>query len=203
MNKNESKRILIRGRAVPVPGNDIDTDRIIPARYLKFVTFDSLGEYVFQDERFDESGIEKDHPFNDKRYKGAEILLVNENFGCGSSREHAPQSLMRAGIRGIVGESFGEIFAGNCTALGIPTVELKHKEIESLMSAVTGNPDTEIELDLEKETVKTDNTAYTLTMPESYRRSLVSGAWDTTTALLANKDLVEKKLKELPYVTGY
>lgn len=203
MNENESKRIVISGTAVPVRGNDIDTDRIIPARYLRFVTFDRLGEFVFQDERFDENGNKKDHPFNNDRFKGAEILLVNENFGCGSSREHAPQSLMRAGIRAIVGESFAEIFAGNCTALGIPTVILKHEEIESFMSAVIANPEIEIEVDLEKKTVKAGDTQFTLAIPESYRQSLVTGAWDTTTALLANKDLVEKKLKELPYVAGY
>ena len=148
MNTDKSERKLIRGRAIPVPGNDIDTDRIIPARYLKFVTFDTLGQFVFQDERFDENGKEREHPFNDERFKGGEILLVNNNFGCGSSREHAPQSLMRAGIRGIVGESFGEIFAGNCTALGIPTVRLKHEEIEVLMAAVEADPGTEITLDL-------------------------------------------------------
>ncbi len=203
MNTGTSERTLIRGRAIPLPGNDIDTDRIIPARYLKFVTFDDLGQFVFQDERFDENGREKEHPFNDDRFAGAEILLVNDNFGCGSSREHAPQSLMRAGIRGIVGESFGEIFAGNCTALGIPSVKLKHEEVEFLMSSVNENPAGEIVLNLEKKSVSLGDTVYTFKMPESYRESLVSGSWDTTAALLENKDLIDKKLDELPYVAGY
>lgn len=203
MNTGTSERTLIRGRAIPLPGNDIDTDRIIPARYLKFVTFDDLGQFVFQDERFDENGREKEHPFNDDRFAGAEILLVNDNFGCGSSREHAPQSLMRAGIRGIVGESFGEIFAGNCTALGIPSVKLKHEEVEFLMSSVNENPAGEIVLNLEKKSVSLGDTVYTFNMPESYRESLVSGSWDTTAALLENKDLIDKKLDELPYVAGY
>ncbi len=203
MNQQNIERKLIGGRALPLPGNDIDTDRIIPARYLRLVTFESLGQYVFQDERFDENGEKKEHPFNDDRFKGANVLLVNENFGCGSSREHAPQSLMRAGIQAIVGESFAEIFAGNCTALGIPTVCLDHDEIKLLMSKVSENPAVEIEVDLEKKTVSSGTTSFALTMPESYRQSLVSGAWDITAALLANKDLVEKKMKELPYITGY
>ena len=162
MDADESKRSMITGKGIPVPGDDIDTDRIIPARYLKFVTFDSLGRHVFQDERYDENGNEKDHPFNEDRFKGAEILLVNKNFGCGSSREHAPQSIMRAGIRGIVGESFGEIFAGNCTALGIPTVCLKREELDFLMSTVSKKPDTTIELNLDNGTVSAAGTSYSL-----------------------------------------
>lgn len=203
MSQNDSKRKLIKGRAIPLRGNNIDTDRIIPARYLRLITFESLGQFAFQDERFDDNGKEKDHPFNEKRFKGAEILLVNKNFGCGSSREHAPQSLMRMGIRGIVGESFAEIFAGNCTALGIPAVCLKDKEIDTVMTVVDENPATAVVLDLEKKTVTAGKASFSFTMPEPYRRSLTSGAWDTTAALLENLDLIEKKAKELPYIAGY
>ena len=194
---------MIRGRAIPLPGNDIDTDRIIPARYLKFVTFENLGDHVFQDERLDENGEKKNHPFNEERFKGASILLVNENFGCGSSREHAPQSLMRAGIRAVIGESYGEIFAGNCTALGIPTVRLAHDEIDALMNLASGNPETELELDLENKKVSAADVSFSITIPESYRQSLVTGAWDTTALLLANRELIEKKMSELPYVAGH
>lgn len=203
MNQEDSLRKMIRGRAIPLPGNDIDTDQIIPARYLKFVTFENLGKHVFQDERFDENGGRKNHPFNDERYQGASILLVNENFGCGSSREHAPQSLMRAGIRAVIGESYGEIFAGNCTALGIPNVRLAHEEIDTLMNLVSGNPQTEIELDLESRTVRAAVLSFSIVIPESYRQSLVTGAWDTTALLLANRELIEKKMSELPYIAGY
>ena len=203
MGQNDSMRKSIRGRAIPLRGNNIDTDRIIPARYLKFVTFKSLGQYAFQDERFDENGTEKDHPFNEERFKGGGILLVNKNFGCGSSREHAPQSLMRMGIRAIVGESFAEIFAGNCTALGIPAICLGVEEIDALMTAVEANPETEVVLDLEKKRVASGEASYSFTMPEPYRRSLATGTWDTTATLLANLELVEKKAKELPYIAGY
>ncbi len=203
MSQNDTMRKSIRGRAIPLRGNNIDTDRIIPARYLKFVTFETLGQYAFQDERFDENGKEKDHPFNEERFKGAEILLVNKNFGCGSSREHAPQSLMRMGIGGIVGESFAEIFAGNCTALGIPTVALNLEEIDVIMTAVDNNPETEVVIDLEKKSVTAGEASFAFTMPEPYRQSLTSGTWDTTATLLENRDLVEKKATALPYIAGY
>lgn len=203
MSQNDSMRKSIKGRAIPLRGDNIDTDAIIPARYLKFVTFESLGQYAFQDERFDDDGNEKDHPFNDKRYKGAGILLVNKNFGCGSSREHAPQSLMRMGIRGIVGESFAEIFAGNCTALGIPTVRLGEKEIDAVLSLIETNPETEVGIDLKEKTVTAGTLSFSLTMPEPYRQSLATGAWDTTATLLENLGLIDKKAKELPYIAGY
>src|SRR5919197_6455079 len=132
----------VSGTAVPIRGNDIDTDRIIPARYLKEVTFARMGDYPFFDERFDPSGNKKDHPFNDPEYKGASILFVNKNFGCGSSREHAPQALYRFGINAIVGESFAAIFAGNCTMMGLPAVTVSHAEIETMMKTVENDPQT-------------------------------------------------------------
>ena len=193
----------IRGRAIPLPGDDIDTDRIIPARYLKCVTFEDLGQYAFYDERFDQDGGGKEHPFNEERFQGGSILLVNKNFGCGSSREHAPQSLMRMGIQAIIGESFAEIFAGNCTALGIPTAKLAVSEIEYLMSIVNDDPATEITLDLKAGIVGTRDKTFSIDMPESYRQSLTAGTWDTTASLIANSGLVAKTAARLPYIRGY
>ena len=141
----------VSGTAVPIRGNDIDTDRIIPARYLKEPTFARMGDYPFFDERFDAAGKKKDHPFNDPEYRGASILFVNKNFGCGSSREHAPQALYRFGIKAIVGESFAAIFAGNCTMMGLPTVVVDAKEIAQLMKGVEDNPRTEYTVDLAKQ----------------------------------------------------
>src|SRR6059058_4973495 len=138
----------VSGTAVPIRGNDIDTDRIIPARYLKEVTFARMGDYPFFDERFDASGRKKDHPFNDPEYQGASILFVNKNFGCGSSREHAPQALYRFGIQAIVGESFAAIFAGNCVMMGLPAVTVSSAEIEELMQSSEKNPQTVYAIDL-------------------------------------------------------
>ena len=139
----------ISGTAVPVRGNDIDTDRIIPARYLKEVTFARMGEYPFYDERFDAQGKSKPHPFNDPKYQGASILFVNKNFGCGSSREHAPQALYRFGIKAIVGESFAAIFAGNCVMLGFPAVTVGEREIEELIRSAESDPQIKFALDIE------------------------------------------------------
>jgi 3-isopropylmalate/(R)-2-methylmalate dehydratase small subunit len=200
------KRTVIEGRAIPLRGNDIDTDRIIPARYLKRVTFEQLGAYAFYDERFDASGGKKAHPFNDPHYAGGEILVVNKNFGCGSSREHAPQSLMRMGIRAIVGESFAEIFAGNCTALGIPTVRASEADIEKLMAAVEADP-SHLVVDLVAKKVLvgsgTDRLSFAIDQSESSRSSLTSGTWDTTAALLANREKIEAVRNRLAYINGY
>jgi 3-isopropylmalate/(R)-2-methylmalate dehydratase small subunit len=143
----------VSGTGIPVRGNDIDTDQIIPARFMKVVTFDGLGEFAFFDQRFDSEDEEKDHPFNEERFRDANVLVVNANFGCGSSREHAPQALMRWGIDAIVGESFASIFAGNCLALGIPTVTASTEEIGALQAFVEENPDAELTVDVERELV--------------------------------------------------
>ena len=193
-------RSKIEGFAIPLPGNDIDTDRIIPARYLKCVTFDALGAYAFYDERYATDGEQRKHPFNEEHFKGAEILLVNKNFGCGSSREHAPQSLMRMGIRAIIGESFAEIFAGNCTALGIPAVILAQEHISQLMTAVQEKPKTELSVDLINKTVSAGTLSFPLEMPESYRRDLVEGTWDTTAILLQNINLIKELASKLHYI---
>jgi len=193
----------ISGTAVPIRGNDIDTDRIIPARYLKEVTFARMGEYPFFDERYDASGKKKDHPFNDPEYKGAAILFVNKNFGCGSSREHAPQALYRFGIQAIVGVSFAAIFAGNCTIMGVPTVTVGAKEIEQLMKGVEDNPRTEYTVDLESKTISYDGQKIAVDLPETYRTALTTGSWDSTTLLRANLDQVKNTAAKLPYMTGF
>jgi 3-isopropylmalate/(R)-2-methylmalate dehydratase small subunit len=193
----------VSGRAVPIRGNDIDTDRIIPARYLKEPTFARMGEYPFFDERFDSAGKKKDHPFNDPEYKGASILFVNKNFGCGSSREHAPQALYRFGITAVVGESFAAIFAGNCTMMGLPAVAVGGKEIEHLMKSVEDNPRTEYTVDLETKTISYGNQKIAIDLPETYRTALTKGFWDSTALLRANLEQVRKTAAKLPYVTGF
>jgi 3-isopropylmalate/(R)-2-methylmalate dehydratase small subunit len=193
----------VSGRAVPIRGNDIDTDRIIPARYLKEPTFARMGEYPFFDERFDSAGKKKDHPFNDPEYKGASILFVNKNFGCGSSREHAPQALYRFGVKAVVGESFAAIFAGNCTMMGLPAVVVGAKEIEQLMKSVEDNPRTEYTVDLETKSISYGNQKIAIDLPETYRTALTKGFWDSTTVLRANLEQVRMTAAKLPYVTGF
>ena len=193
----------VSGTAVPIRGNDIDTDRIIPARYLKEVTFARMGEYPFFDERFDASGKKKDHPFNDPEYKGASLLFVNKNFGCGSSREHAPQAIYRFGINAIVGESFAAIFAGNCTMMGLPAVVVGAKEIDQLIKSVEENPRTEYSVDLETKTLSYGNVEIVIDLPETYRTALTMGSWDSTALLRANLDQVRKTAAKLPYMSGF
>ncbi len=160
----------IRGRAVPVRGNDIDTDRIIPARFMKTVSFDSLGQHVFHDVRWDSSGKPLGHPFDSPSYRGAGILLANRNFGCGSSREHAPQALAAWGIRAVVAESLAEIFAGNCTAIGIPAVQVEPEAAEALMRLAETRPETELVLDLEALRLQAGGQSFPLRMPEARRK---------------------------------
>lgn len=193
----------VSGTAVTIRGNDIDTDRIIPARYLKEVTFARMGEYPFFDERFDASGKLKPHPLNDPQYKGASILFVNKNFGCGSSREHAPQALYRYGIHAIVGESFAAIFAGNCTMMGVPTVTVSHEEAELMMKAVEQNPRTQFIVDIEKKTITFGEQRIVIDLPETYRSALISGSWDSTALLRANLAQVKKTASQLPYMNGF
>jgi 3-isopropylmalate/(R)-2-methylmalate dehydratase small subunit len=197
------KIAAISGSAVPIRGNDIDTDRIIPARYLKEPTFARMGDYPFFDERFDPSGKKKDHPLNDPEYRGASILFVNKNFGCGSSREHAPQALYRFGIKAIVGESFAAIFAGNCTMMGLPAVVVGAKEIDQLIKSVEENPRTDYTVDLEKKTISYRNQILTFDMPETYRTALTQGYWDSTALLRANLDQVKLTAAKLPYMSGF
>jgi len=199
-----SKITRIEGTAIPVEGNDIDTDRIIPARYLKEITFTNMGKYPFYDERFDAEGKLKGHPFDLRQYQGASILIVNQNFGCGSSREHAPQALLRWGIRAVVGESFAEIFAGNCTMLGIPTATVTQEEMRELMKLVGEKPATRFVLDLERKTLLSEGKEHLkFDIHESKRNALVNGTWDSTSLLLGNAGKTAAVAKSLPYVSGF
>jgi 3-isopropylmalate/(R)-2-methylmalate dehydratase small subunit len=193
----------ITGRGIPLRGSDIDTDRIIPARYLKLLTWEELGRYAFYNERFDETGKEKDHPLNDRRFRDHDILLVERNFGCGSSREHAPQSLMRWGIRAFIGISFAEIFAGNCTANGMPALRTSEEDVHRIMDMVAENPGLPLTIDLESKTVTAGEEKFEVHMPESHRKSLAAGTWDTTATLLGAVDEIEKKAATLPYIGDF
>jgi 3-isopropylmalate/(R)-2-methylmalate dehydratase small subunit len=195
----------VSGTGIPVQGNDIDTDQIIPARFMKVVTFDGLGEFAFFDQRFDDEDNQKEHPFNDERFQGASVLCVNANFGCGSSREHAPQALMRWGIDAIIGESFAEIFAGNCLALGIPTVTADEESITELQAFIEDHPDTEITVDVQNETVtygggEAEETTIDATVNDAQRTALVEGIWDTTALMKANRQAIESTANDIPYL---
>ena len=191
----------VSGRAVFIPGADIDTDRIIPARFMKCVTFDGLGEFAFYDVRFDEHGNKTVHPLNDPRFAKASILVAGVNFGCGSSREHAPQSLRKYGFNGVIAESFAEIFYGNSTTLAMPCVIAGAADIVALRDAIEAAPDTEVTIDVTDLQVRTSGgLAFSVTMPDSAREALLSGRWDPIQELLDNVSAIEAKAAELHYV---
>ena len=194
----DARITAVSGTGVPVRGDDIDTDRIIPARYLKAVTFDGLGDHAFQDERVASDGSRKGHPFDAPRYAGASVLFVNGNFGCGSSREHAPQALYRSGIRAIVGGSFAEIFAGNCLVMGLPL--LTSDRVAEWQDRVEAAPDTPVQVDLEQSTITLGGDTWPVEMPEAARRSLVAGTWDSTAALLAGDRAIGAAAARIPYL---
>src|ERR1051326_1159640 len=200
---NDSKITRVAGRAIVVRGNDIDTDRIIPARYLKEATFARMGDYPFFDERFEAAGKLKPHPFNDPKFKGASVLFVNKTFGCGSSREHAPQALYRFGIHAVVGESFAAIFAGNCVMIGMPTVTVGEREIEELMRLADSKPETSFALDIQAKKLSYDGKSFAVDIPETYRKALVEGSWDSTGMLRANLEKVKATAAKLPYMSGF
>lgn len=187
----------ISGNGVPLIGNDIDTDRIIPARYLKAVTFDGLGEAVFIDDR---KALNGEHPFDQIHYQGAKILIANRNFGCGSSREHAPQALAKWGIKALIGESFAEIFFGNCVAMGIPCVTAPSEVVKQLQELVIGNPQEVITITLEKLQVQIGDFTVSVVMSEGTRTAFVSGTWDACGQLVANAPQVKAIATKLPYI---
>lgn len=190
----------VSGRAVFIPGADIDTDRIIPARFMKCVTFDGLGEFAFYDVRFDEHGNKTEHPLNDPRFEGASILVAGVNFGCGSSREHAPQSLRKFGFTGVIAESFAEIFFGNSTTLAMPCVAASAADVQRLREAVEADPSTEVTIDVDALRVSTSGgLSFAVAMPDSAREALVSGRWDPIQELLDNEAAIEAKARELHY----
>ncbi len=196
-------RNIVSGSCITVRGNDIDTDRIIPARFMKVISFTGLGDFAFYDERYTADGVKKDHPFNTEAFANASILLVNKNFGCGSSREHAPQALHRAGIKAIIGESFAEIFEGNCSVMGIPVLTVSSGDIEKLMSEIENNPKTKMEIDIKLKQILLNGNEYNFNIPESSRISLLNGTWDSTAALLNTRKKIISKSEELPYIHAF
>jgi 3-isopropylmalate/(R)-2-methylmalate dehydratase small subunit len=190
----------VSGTGVPIPGDDVDTDQILPAQFMKEVTFDNMADYLFYDARRDENEELNDHPLN--RFEGASIAVVNSNFGCGSSREHAPQAMMRWGVDGIVGESYAEIFRDNCKSLGIPAVTADHETVVELQEWIEANPDGDIEIDVEGETVTYGDTAIDVDVDDAMREALVEGIWDTTALMYSNRSKVDSTVDGLPYVEG-
>jgi len=187
----------VSGRGIPLVGNDIDTDRIIPARFLRCVTFDGLGEQAFADDRTQTKG---EHPFDQPQYQGANILVVNGNFGCGSSREHAPQALAKWGIKAIVGESFAEIFFGNCVAIGIPCVTASSEIVKQLQTLLKDNPQAAMTLDLEAMQVHCGDFQASVSMGDGPRQMLTTGTWDTCGQLTAQVDQIRATAAKLPYL---
>jgi 3-isopropylmalate/(R)-2-methylmalate dehydratase small subunit len=187
----------VTGQAVPLSGNDIDTDRIIPARFLKCITFDGLGEHVFADDRLQLKGT---HPFDQPQYQGAKVLVVNRNFGCGSSREHAPQAIAKWGISAIVGESFAEIFFGNCVALGLPCVQVDSATAIELQQRVTANPQAEVAVDLVNMQVTCGDFVGSIAMADGPRQMFVTGQWDATGQLVAQESQTRVTAAKLPYI---
>jgi 3-isopropylmalate/(R)-2-methylmalate dehydratase small subunit len=196
----ETKVERVTGTACVLRGDDIDTDRIIPARFLRCVTFDGLGEHAFEDDRKQAKG---DHPFDTGRFDGASILVVGRNFGCGSSREHAPQALMRAGFQAFVGASFAEIFFGNCTALGLPCVTLAQADLARLMDAVESDPAQPVVVDLVARTVSCRAGSFPAGIPDGTRQQLVTGSWNATSVLLEAGRAIEERARQLPYVSSF
>jgi 3-isopropylmalate/(R)-2-methylmalate dehydratase small subunit len=198
---SDFKRSVITGPGISLDGNDVDTDRIIPARYLRCVTFDDLGEHAFEDDRAQLKAAGQRHVFDDPTRTQARVLLVDRNFGCGSSREHAPQALMRwkSGIAAIVGESFAEIFFGNCVALGIPCVTASQEDIDKLKAVVAPDPKIEVTVDLNELRATAGSVSIPVSIPDGARRQLVTGRWDSSAELLEGRGETAKRSKELPY----
>lgn len=195
---SESSQVhAVSGHGLPLVGNDIDTDRIIPARFLRAVTFDGLGEQVFADDRKQLA----DHPFNQPQYQEAKVLVVNRNFGCGSSREHAPQAIARWGIQALIGESFAEIFFGNCVAMGIPCLTADTDSVTALQQAITADPTVGVTVDLNTMTAKAGDVSITMKMGAGPRQMFLQGTWDACGQLVAQADAIAKTAETLPYVS--
>ena len=191
--------LSLSGRGLPLRGDDIDTDRIMPARFLRAVSFDGLEQHLFEDDR----AANPRHPFNDPRYRGASVLVVNSNFGCGSSREHAPQGLARSGIRTIIGESFSEIFQGNAAILGLPCFAADHPTIDRLQRLIETAPDTAIDADVQSGVITAGTLRLTATMPPALRDAFVGGQWNPTAMLLERFEEVRRVADRLPYIRGF
>jgi 3-isopropylmalate/(R)-2-methylmalate dehydratase small subunit len=195
---------MIAGTALPLRGDSIDTDRIIPARFLRSVSFEGLEDHLFEDDRVQaDASAPASHPVSNPAYAGSGILLVNANFGCGSSREHAPQAIRRWGIRAVAGESFSEIFFGNSVALGLPCVTASHADMERLMSLVEGAPTTALSVDLSRGMISGGGVSAAVTLPAAARASFLEGTWDATGMLLERFEEVEAVAGRLPYLAGW
>lgn len=189
----------ISGRALPLRGNELDTDRIMPARFLKAVTFDGLEKHVFEDDRKDNPN----HPFNNARYQGSTLLVVNENFGCGSSREHAPQGLLRWGIKAIVGEGYSEIFRGNSAVLGVPCFVADKASIEALQALLEKAPETVVDVRVDTGVITAGTLKIQGNLPAGVRDAFITDQWNPTSMLLAEYDTVRATAAKLPYVSGF
>ncbi|MEV5601810.1 3-isopropylmalate dehydratase small subunit [Streptomyces sp. NPDC052299] len=204
MTTSTAPRIAqVTGTTVVLGGNDIDTDRIIPARFLKHLTFDALGNHVFEDDRKQDHARGVTHPFDAPERSGAGILLVAKNFGCGSSREHAAQALHRWGVRAVVGESFGEIFRGNCGTIGLPCVSISAEDGEAARAIAAADPTAEAEVDLDRGVLRIGGREFAVEMQASLREAFLEGTWDTLTELLKSSDKVRETAAGLPYLNGF
>lgn len=192
----------VSGRGVYVPGNDIDTDRIIPARFMKCVTFDGLGEFLFYDVRKNADGTDKPHPLNEPRFKGATVLLSGANFGCGSSREHAPQAIQKYGFKAVIAENFAEIFFGNCTTLGVPCAIARREDIATIAAAIERDPQTEIVLDVLNQEIRFGGQAVKAEVRAAARDALVNGRWDPIGELLDGMPAAKTTATKLPYLAA-
>jgi 3-isopropylmalate/(R)-2-methylmalate dehydratase small subunit len=197
-DQDDTVRNCISGSVIPVRGDDIDTDRIIPARYLRTVTFDGLGEHAFEDDR-----VGGAHPFDNPNYAGATVLLANDNFGCGSSREHAPQALMHWGIRLFIAESFAEIFFGNCVTLGLPCMQATSADVDRLMASIDADPSLIVDCDISAQEVRFGTDRITAAVPAGPRQQFLDGSWDALGQLLAEPSAIDAAAARLPYISGF
>jgi 3-isopropylmalate/(R)-2-methylmalate dehydratase small subunit len=195
--------VTVSGRALPLLGDNIDTDRIIPARFLRSVSFEGLETHLFEDDVQQTQAAGQTHATADPRFRGATILVVNRNFGCGSSREHAPQAIFRRGFRAVIGESFSEIFFGNSVALGMPCLTAAADHVDEIQAIVERAPDTEVTVDLKKLVLRFGTAERPVTLPSAARESFLSGTWDATALLLDRFDQIERTARSLPYVSGF
>ena len=191
----------VTGRMVPIPGDDVDTDRIIPARYLKEITFDNMGEYLFYDVRYMNDQLNPDFELNKPQFSGATIMVVGKNFGCGSSREHAPQAIKRAGFTAIIGESFAEIFSGNCKSLGLVTVTISQNQLVELMTMAEHQPDASVTIDVDQQKINVNNGEYNYDcqIKPPHRHAFLNGTWDELALLSQNDTIINERAASLPY----
>ena len=191
----------ISGLAMPITGAEVDTDRIIPARFLKEVTFEKMGEYLFYDVRYTDGKPNEDHPLNQAKYQDASVMVVENNFGCGSSREHAPQAIKRAGFNAIIGESFAEIFSGNCKAIGIVTAMLTRSDLDAVFEIIKSHPSATYSIDIQANTlyIAEVNQTFSITIKDTHKKAFLEGTWDELALLKLNDNKIQELANQLPY----